>query len=69
MCGKKTYKFNQNDINGSIYLTPVNILKKYGTFKKKGFLPLKMFNSLENADLDTQEDFNKCEKLFKKFKK
>jgi CMP-N-acetylneuraminic acid synthetase len=29
---KKLFKFNKNSINGSMYLTPINILKKHKTF-------------------------------------
>lgn len=65
VCSRKLYKFNKNSINGSMYLTPKNILKKYKTFSKKGFIPLKMFSSLENIDIDTKEDFRRAKKLFK----
>ena len=56
VCSKKTYKFKKNDINGSIYLTPVSILKKFKTFKKKGYIPLKTYRPSENIDIDTLED-------------
>jgi CMP-N-acetylneuraminic acid synthetase len=69
ICGKKTYKLNTNDINGSIYLTPINTLKKFKTFSKKGFIPLKMFSPAENIDIDTHDDFNKSFKLLKNIKK
>jgi CMP-N-acetylneuraminic acid synthetase len=69
ICGKKDYKFNRNEINGSIYLSPVNILKKFKTFTKKGFVPLKMFSSLENIDIDTRDDLNRGRELLKNFKK
>lgn len=69
ICGKETYKFKKNDINGSIYLSPINILKKFKTFTKKGFMPLKMFTPLENFDIDTKNDFNKCAKLLQIQKK
>jgi CMP-N-acetylneuraminic acid synthetase len=65
VCSKKSYKFNKNSINGSIYLTPVNTLKKYKTFSKRGFVPLKMTSELENIDIDTQEDFDRAKKLLK----
>ena len=48
-----------------MYLTPINILKKYNTFSKSGFVPLKMFSKLENIDIDTKEDFERAKKLFK----
>jgi CMP-N-acetylneuraminic acid synthetase len=65
VCSKKLHKFNKNSINGSMYLTPINILKKYNTFSKSGFVPLKMFSKLENIDIDTKEDFERAKKLFK----
>jgi CMP-N-acetylneuraminic acid synthetase len=57
VCSKNTYKFDKNSINGSIYLSPVLILKKFKSFTKKGFIPLKMRTSLENIDIDTKVDF------------
>lgn len=65
VCSKKTYKFNKNSINGSIYLTPVNILKRFKSFSKKGFVPLKMTTYLENIDIDTKIDFDEANKVFK----
>lgn len=69
ICGKKTYKLSQDDINGSIYLTPVNILKKFKTFSKKGFIPLRMFPFVENIDIDTHVDFVKSLKFLRNSKK
>ena len=66
VCSKKLYRFNKNSINGSIYLTPINILKKHKTFSERGFVPLKMTTALENIDIDTQEDFDEAKKLLKK---
>jgi CMP-N-acetylneuraminic acid synthetase len=68
VCSKKFYKFNKNSVNGSMYLTPINILKKYKTFSNRGFVPLKMTSELENIDIDTQEDFDRAKKLLKIFK-
>jgi len=65
ICSKKLYKFNKNSINGSMYLTPINILKKNKTFSEPGFVPLKMTSELENIDIDTQKDFDRAKKLFK----
>ena len=65
VCSNKLHKFNKNSINGSMYLTPINILKKYNTFSKSGFVPLKMSTKLENIDIDTKEDFERAKKLFK----
>jgi CMP-N-acetylneuraminic acid synthetase len=65
VCSKQVHKFNKNSINGSMYLTPTNILKKYNTFSKSGFVPLKMSSKLENIDIDTKEDFERAKKLFK----
>ena len=65
VCSKHLHKFNKNSINGSMYLTPTNILKKYNTFSKSGFVPLKMSSKLENIDIDTKEDFERAKKLFK----
>lgn len=62
---KKTYKFNKNSINGSIYLSPVSILKRFKSFSKKGFIPLKMGTYLENIDIDTKVDFECATKLLK----
>jgi CMP-N-acetylneuraminic acid synthetase len=68
VCSKKLYKFNKNSINGSMYLTPINILKKKKTFSERGFVPLKMSSELENIDIDTQEDFDRAKKLLKNIK-
>ena len=68
VCSKKLYKFNKNSINGSMYLTPINILKKHKTFSERGFVPLKMTSELENIDIDTQEDLDRAKKLLKIFK-
>jgi CMP-N,N'-diacetyllegionaminic acid synthase len=65
VCSKKTYKFNKNSINGSIYLSPVSILKRFKSFSKKGFIPLKMGTYLENIDIDTKVDFQCATKLLK----
>jgi len=67
VCSKKTYKFNKNSINGSIYLTPVHILKRFKNFSKKGFVPLKMNSSLENIDIDTKNDFEVAKKFYNSF--
>jgi|688.fasta_scaffold304068_2 CMP-N,N'-diacetyllegionaminic acid synthase len=69
VCGKKTYKFIKNEVNGSMYLSPVNILKKFKTFTKRGFVALKMFRAIENIDIDTQDDFNIAKKIFNNSKK
>jgi len=69
ICDKKTYKLSQDDINGSIYLTPVDILKKFKTFSKKGFIPLRMFSLAENIDIDTHHDFTQSLKLLRSLKK
>ena len=63
VCGVKTYKFKKNDINGSIYLTPIKVLKKYKNFKKKGFIRINMMNSYENIDIDTLYDLKFAKKL------
>jgi CMP-N-acetylneuraminic acid synthetase len=63
VCAKETYKFKKNDINGSIYLTPISTLKKFKTFKKKGFMPLKTYRQSENIDIDTLEDMVFAEKM------
>ena len=65
LCSKKTYKFNKNSINGSIYLSPVYILRKFRSFSKKGFIPLKMSSYLENIDIDTKIDFNIAKNIMK----
>ncbi|CAO6124242.1 NeuA CMP-N-acetylneuraminic acid synthetase [Candidatus Pelagibacterales bacterium] len=65
VCSKKLNKFNKNSINGSMYLTPINILKKHKTFSERGFVPLKMTSEFENIDIDTQEDFDRAKKLLK----
>jgi CMP-N,N'-diacetyllegionaminic acid synthase len=65
VCSKKTYKFNKNSINGSIYLSPVSTLKRFKSFTKKGFIPLKMSTCLENIDIDTKFDFDFAIKLLK----
>jgi CMP-N,N'-diacetyllegionaminic acid synthase len=63
ICSKKTYKFNKNSINGSIYLSPVYILKKFRTFSRKGYIALKMSSNLENIDIDNKIDFNIAKKF------
>jgi CMP-N,N'-diacetyllegionaminic acid synthase len=68
VCSKTLYKFNKNRINGSMYLTPLDILKNHKTFSKRGFVPLKMTSEQENIDIDTQEDFDRAKKLLKNIK-
>jgi CMP-N-acetylneuraminic acid synthetase len=63
VCSKNTHKFDKNSINGSIYLSPVSILKNFESFTKKGFIPLKMNTYLENIDIDTRFDFDSAIKL------
>lgn len=63
ICSKNTHKFDKNSINGSIYLSPVSILKNFESFTKKGFIPLKMKTYLENIDIDTRFDFDSAIKL------
>lgn len=60
---KKTHKFQKNSINGSIYLSPVHILKKFKNFSKEGFIRLKMYSKLENIDIDNKKDYNLAVKL------
>jgi CMP-N,N'-diacetyllegionaminic acid synthase len=62
VCSRKTYKFNINDINGSLYLTPVALLKKFKTFKKKGFIKIKINKASENLDIDTLADMRIAKK-------
>jgi CMP-N-acetylneuraminic acid synthetase len=69
VCSKKLNKSNKKSINGSMYLTPINILKKHKTFSERGFVPLKMTSELENIDIDTLEDFDKAKKLLQIIKK
>ncbi len=59
---KKTYKFKKGQINGSMYLTPKEILKKRKTFNFRDFEKIKMFGLKENIDIDTQEDLNYAKK-------
>jgi CMP-N-acetylneuraminic acid synthetase len=65
VCSKKTNKFNKNSINGSIYLSPVYILKKFKSFSNKGYIPLKMSSHLENIDIDTKIDLSIARKFLK----
>lgn len=69
VASKKIYKFNKNDVNGSIYITSVNHLKKYKTFVKPKFIKIKMDSEIENIDIDTIEDFNKATLLYKALNK
>ena len=63
ICSKKTYKFKKNQINGSLYLSPVLVLKKFKTFKKKGFEKIKIPNYSRNVDIDTAKDMEKAHKV------
>ena len=63
VCSKKTYKFNINDVNGSLYLTPSNLLKKFKNFTINDFIKIKMSKASENIDIDTIEDL----KIARKF--
>lgn len=59
---KKTAKFKKGQVNGSLYLTPTEILKKKKTFNYKGFFKIKMASQKENIDIDTIDDFNNAKK-------
>ena len=63
VCSINTNKFSKNSINGSIYLSPVLILKRFKSFTKKGFIPLEMKKCFENVDIDTKVDFDNAIKL------
>jgi len=67
VCSKKTYKFNINDINGSLYLTPNNVLKKFKNFSKNGFTKIKMSRPSDNIDIDTIKDLKIAKKLKKNY--
>lgn len=66
VCAKKTYKFNTNEVNGSLYLTPTNLLKKYQNFTQNNFIKIKMLKSSENIDIDTNEDLRRAKKFKRK---
>jgi CMP-N-acetylneuraminic acid synthetase len=65
ICSTQTYKFDRNDINGSLYLSPTKVLKKFKNFTKKDFIPLRMSSYLENIDIDTKDDFQKATSLIR----
>ena len=65
VCAKKTSKFKKNNINGSLYLTPVNIIKEKKTFSENGYVKIKMFSELENIDIDTKDDLKRAYKMIK----
>jgi len=69
VASKKIFKFNKNDVNGSIYITSVNHLKKYKTFLKSNFIKIKMKSEIENIDIDTIEDFKHAILLYKSLNK
>ena len=69
VASKRIYKFKKNDVNGSIYITSVNHLKKYKTFVKPKFRKIEMKSEIENTDIDTIEDFNKAKLLYKTLNK
>ena len=63
VCSKKTYKFKKNQINGSLYISPAEVLKKFKTFKKKGFEKIKIQSYSRNIDIDTANDMEKAQKI------
>ena len=69
VASKKIFKFNKNDVNGSIYITSVNHLKKYKTFLKPNFKKIKMKSEIENIDIDTMEDLKHAFLLYKSLNK
>lgn len=69
VASKKIFKFNKNDVNGSIYITSVNHLKKYKTFLKPNFIKIKMKSEIENIDIDTIEDLKHAILLYKSLNK
>lgn len=69
VASKKILKFNKNDVNGSIYITSVNHLKKYKTFLKPNFKKIKMKSEIENIDIDTIEDLKRAILLYKSLNK
>ena len=63
VCKKKTYKFNVNDINGSLYLMPTNILRKFKNFERNGFIKINMSRYRDNIDIDTIHDMKIARKI------
>lgn len=63
VCAHNKKKFKKNQINGSLYLTPIEILKKRKTFNFMGFQKIKMYQDKENLDIDTIDDFEDAKKM------
>ncbi len=63
VCANNKKKFKKNQINGSLYLTPIEILKKRKTFNFRGYQKIKIYNDKENLDIDTIDDFNEAKKM------
>ena len=49
VCSKSTYKFKKNDINGSLYLTPISLLKKFNNFTGSNYVKIKMYKELKKS--------------------
>ena len=54
---------NKANPNGVIYLTPVNLLKRYNNFSVKSFIPLIIKSNKEKIDIDYKSDFIKAKKF------
>jgi CMP-N-acetylneuraminic acid synthetase len=65
VCSKSTYKFKKNDINGSLYLTPISLLKKFNNFTGSNYVKIKMYKESENIDIDTIEDLTTAREIKK----
>ena len=52
--------------NGLIYLTPINLLKKFKCFSYGEFIPLIIHSKKESLDMDYKTDFLKAKKYLKK---
>ena len=52
--------------NGVIYITPINLLKKFKCFSYSGFIPLIIKSKKESLDIDYKTDFLKAKKYLQK---
>ena len=51
------------ELNGSVYITNVKLLKKNKSFYSKEMIPLPMFEFNESIDIDTEKDWKLAEYL------
>lgn len=65
---KQIITVNQKDLkaNGSIYISPIKILKKFISFSNKNYIPMVIKSKKESIDINSKKDFIEAKKFLNK---